>query len=68
MTAIDRARRLPALRTCASGIRPLEAGTSLLIDCGGWLPREDFTRRFIIAGTSRIVIKVIMRGTGKTQA
>jgi hypothetical protein len=32
--------------------RSLEAGTSLLIDCGGWLRREDFTRRFIITGTS----------------
>ena len=36
---------------CASGIRSLEAGTSLLIDCGGWLRSEDFTRRFIITGT-----------------
>ena len=52
MTAIDRACRLPALRTCASGIRPLGAGTSLLIGCGCWLHREDFTRRFVITGTS----------------
>ena len=45
--------RLPAaLRACASGIHPLEAGTSLLIDCGSWLHREDFTSRFITTGTS----------------
>ena len=41
-----------ALRACASGIHPLEAGTSLLIDCGSWLHREDFTSRFITTGTS----------------
>ena len=52
MTAIDRARRLAALRGCASGIRPLEAGTSVLTGCGCWLHREDFTSRFIITGTS----------------
>jgi hypothetical protein len=37
---------------CASGIRPLGAGTSLLIGCGCWLHREDFTRRSVITGTS----------------
>jgi hypothetical protein len=52
VTAIDSACRLPTLRACASGIRPLEAGTSLLMDCGGWLRREDFARRFIISGSS----------------
>jgi hypothetical protein len=36
----------------SSGIRHLEAGTSLLIDCGSWLHREDFTSRFITTGTS----------------
>lgn len=41
-----------ALLACASGIRHLEAGTSLLIDCGSWLHREDFTSRFITTGTS----------------
>src|ERR1039457_7121648 len=51
VTAIDRARRLAAPRACASGIRPLEAGTSGLTGCGCWLHREDFTRRFIITGT-----------------
>jgi hypothetical protein len=40
-----------ALRACARGIHPLEAGTGLLIDCGSWLHREDFTSRFIITGT-----------------
>lgn len=41
-----------ALRACASGIHPLEAGTSLLTGCGSWLHREDFTSRFITTGTS----------------
>jgi len=52
VTAIDRARRLAAPRTCASGIRTLEAGTSILTGCGCWLHREDFTSRFILTGTS----------------
>src|ERR1039458_3563017 len=52
VTAIDRARRLAAPRACASGIRPLEAGTSRLNRCGRLLHREDFTSRFIITGTS----------------
>lgn len=30
---------------------PLEADTSLLIDCDGWLCSEEFTRRFTITGT-----------------
>jgi len=41
-----------ALHACASGLYPLEAGTSLLIDCGSWLHREDFTSQFITTGTS----------------
>ena len=41
-----------ALRSCARGIHPLEAGTGLLIDCGSWLHREDFTSHFIATGTS----------------
>ena len=41
-----------ALRACARGIHPLEAGTSLLIDCGSWLHREDFTSKFIMVDTS----------------
>jgi hypothetical protein len=45
--------RLPAaLLAAASGIHPLEAGTSLLIDCGCWLHREDFTSQFITTATS----------------
>jgi hypothetical protein len=40
-----------ALRACARGIHPLEAGTGLLIDCGSWLHRGDFTSRFITTGT-----------------
>ena len=37
---------------CVSGIRSLEAGRSVLIGCGCWLHREDFTSRFIITGIS----------------
>jgi hypothetical protein len=45
--------RLPAaLRAAASGIHPLEAGTSLLIECGCWLHREDFTGQFVTTATS----------------
>jgi hypothetical protein len=36
-----------ALRACASGILPVEAGVGLLISCGGWLQREDFTSQFV---------------------
>jgi hypothetical protein len=46
------ARRPAALRAAASGIHPLEAGTSLLIDCGCWLHREDFTSQFITTAIS----------------
>ena len=41
-----------ALRACAGGILTAEAGVSLLIDCGGWLHRDDFTGPFIATGTS----------------
>ena len=41
-----------ALRSCAGGILTVEAGVSLLIDCGGWLHRGDFTGSFITTGTS----------------
>jgi len=41
-----------ALRACAGGILTAEAGVSLLIDCGGWLHRDDFTSPFIVTGTS----------------
>jgi len=40
-----------ALRACASGILTAEAGVSMLIDCGGWLHRVDFTGPFITTGT-----------------
>jgi hypothetical protein len=40
------------LRACATGIRHLEAGVSLLIDCGCWLRREDFTGRFVTTDAS----------------
>jgi hypothetical protein len=41
-----------ALRTCATGLYPLEAGVGLLIANGTFLHRDDFTRRFILHGTS----------------
>lgn len=52
MTTMDPRRLGDALRAGARGTHPLEAGTSLLIDCGSWLHREDFTSRFITTGTS----------------
>jgi len=52
VTTLSPGRLHAALRACASGIDPLEAGTSLLIDCDNWLHREDFTSRFITTGTS----------------
>jgi hypothetical protein len=52
VTAMNPRRLGGALRACARGIHPLEAGTGLLIDCGSWLHREDFTSRFITTGTS----------------
>jgi hypothetical protein len=36
-----------ALRACAAGFYPLEAGVALLIDSGAFLHRGDFTGRFI---------------------
>jgi hypothetical protein len=41
-----------ALRASAGGVLTAEAGTGLLIDCGGWLHRDDFTRCFIETATS----------------
>lgn len=41
-----------ALRACAAGLYPLEAGVGLLIANGTFLHREDFTTRFILNGTS----------------
>ena len=52
MTTLNPRQLGDALRACARGIHPLEAGTGLLIDCGSWLHREDFTSRFIATGTS----------------
>ncbi len=52
MTTANPRRLGGALRASARGIHPLEAGTGLLIDCGSWLHRDDFTSRFITTGTS----------------
>ena len=52
MTALNPHRLSDALRACARGIHPLEAGTGLLIDCGSWLHRDDFASRFITVGPS----------------
>ena len=52
MTTVNPRRLGDALRACARGIHPLEAGTGLLIECGSWLHREDFTSRFIAVDTS----------------
>ena len=41
-----------ALRACAAGLYPLEAGVALLIADGTFLLRDDFTSKFIATGTS----------------
>jgi len=41
-----------ALRACAAGLYPLEAGTALLIANGTFLHRDDFTSRFITLAAS----------------
>ena len=41
-----------ALRACAAGLYPLEAGVALLTANGTFLHRDDFTSRFIETGTS----------------
>ena len=41
-----------ALRACAAGLYPLEAGVALLIANGTFLLRDDFTSKFIATGTS----------------
>jgi hypothetical protein len=41
-----------ALRACAAGLYPLEAGTGLLIASRTFLHRDDFTSRFITIATS----------------
>jgi hypothetical protein len=52
MTTVNSRHLSGALRACARGLYPLEAGTGLLIDCGSWLHRDDFTSRFITTGPS----------------
>jgi hypothetical protein len=43
---------IAALRACAAGLYPLEAGTELLISNGTFLHRDDFTGKFIDHGIS----------------
>ena len=52
MTTVNPRHLGDALQACARGIYPLEAGARLLIECGSWLHRKDFTSRFITVGTS----------------
>jgi hypothetical protein len=52
VTAVSPRQLEQALRACARGIGHHEAGTSLLINSGHWLHRDDFTSRFIEHGTS----------------
>ena len=54
MTDINPRRLAGALLASACGIRTLEAGTGLLIDCGSWLHRQDFTSRFITTTATSI--------------
>jgi hypothetical protein len=56
-----------ALRTCAAGIHPHEAGTSLLIDSGSWLHRDDFSR-CITTGTSISDGTTLMASTDRDAA
>jgi hypothetical protein len=51
MTAADRPLHA-ALRACASGIFPAEAGIGLLISHDTWLHRDDFTGPFVDTGVS----------------
>lgn len=51
MTTVNPRRLGKALRACARGIHPLEAGAGLLIDFGSWLHRKDFTSRFVTVET-----------------
>ena len=41
-----------ALRACARGLYPAEAGVELLISHASWLHRNDFRDRFVHLGTS----------------
>jgi hypothetical protein len=53
MTPTSADLSLPAaLRACARGLYPLEAGVGLLISHACWLHRQDFQDEFIHAGIS----------------
>ena len=51
MTAAT-SRLYQALRACAAGIYPAEAGVGLLIGHDNWLHRSDFTGPFVRTGVS----------------
>ena len=44
--------QLQALRACAAGLYPAEAGVGLLIGHDTWLHRRDFTGPFVLTGVS----------------
>jgi hypothetical protein len=57
MTAVDppgntKAALHTALRACARGIYPLEAGVELIIAHASWLRRNDFHSQFVHTATS----------------
>jgi hypothetical protein len=52
MTTLNLRQLSDALRAGACGLYPLKASTSLLIECGSWLHRDDFTSMFISTGPS----------------
>ncbi len=69
MTTLNPRQLGDALRACARGIHPLEAGTGLLIDCGSWLHRQDFTSRFITTTATSISDGVtLLAGTDREAA
>ena len=58
MTALNPLRLGDALRAGARGTHPLEAGTSLLIDCGSWLHRDDFASSTSISDGCSLLVSI----------
>jgi hypothetical protein len=57
-----------ALRACAAGLYPLEAGVALLAGNGTFLRRDDFSSRFITTGTSISDGTTLMAGIDRDAA